>query len=191
MSEKERAALADASKLAREKQQKTDVNTKFQEVQRKWVSGHTASPPRSPIHMTDLDEIYRTSIPSGSTTVRSLTSKFGNAKDNRANEDDEELRSLVSEQRKEIENLKAQVVSKEKRIAQLEAALKAASLDLNGAAVNGSGGGGASSETEMTTTRRTANGVTTTTVTELITTSLREKKDSTSSSASASGMESS
>ena len=141
MSEKERAALADASKLAREKQQKTDVNTKFQEVQRKWVSGHSASPPRSPIHMTDLDEIYRTSIPSGSTTVRSLTSKFGNAKDNRTNEEDEDLKGIVSEQRKEIENLKAQVASKEKRIAQLEAALKAASLSdsngANGAAVNG------------------------------------------------------
>ena len=121
------------TKLSQEKQKKTydNLGTKFQDVHRKWVSGGPTVPIKSPDTEPDLDLIYRSAIPSGSTPVKSLTDKFDRG-DNRTNEDDEVLRHVITEQKKEIENLRSQVVSKDKRITALEEMLRAYNINNGG-----------------------------------------------------------
>ncbi|TRY68766.1 hypothetical protein TCAL_11657 [Tigriopus californicus] len=126
----------DGAKLAHEKYQKTYQNTKFQEVQRKWISGHQpgSNPrPQSPLDV-DLDTIYKTNIPSGSTTVRSLTSRFGgnNMRDNKDIENEDDLRTMVEEQKSEIENLRAELSVKDRKIQHLEERLKLSQVNGNG-----------------------------------------------------------
>ncbi len=73
--------------------------TKFEQVQRKWVNNPGVSSRESKLI-----------LPSGSTPVKSLTGQFESKND----------RSLLEEQKKEIETLRAQVAIKEQRIRELE-----------------------------------------------------------------------
>merc|ERR1712226_77723 len=105
--------------LASEKDLKTcaNIDTKFQQVQKKWSGGSLKSPDRD----LELDQLYKVSAQSGSSSVRSLTSRF-DYKDNReAEEKESELKRVVNEQQKQISNLRAQVEGKDLRIAALEA----------------------------------------------------------------------
>merc|ERR1712037_599894 len=106
-------------RLASEKDLKTcaNIDTKFQQVHKKWSGGSLKSPDRD----LELDQLYKVTAQSGSSSVRSLTSRF-DYKDNReAEEKESELKRVVNEQQKQISNLRAQVEGKDLRIAALEA----------------------------------------------------------------------
>jgi len=90
-----------------EKDLKTSANmdTKFQQVQKKWSGGSLKSPDLD----LDLEQLYKREAQSGSSSVRSLSSRF-DYKDNRETDHSEtELRRLVKDQQKQISNLRAQV----------------------------------------------------------------------------------
>jgi len=103
---------------ASEKDLKTSANmdTKFQQVQKKWSGGSLKTPELD----LDLEQIYKSTIQSGSSSVRSLSSRF-DYKDNRETEQNEiDLKRMVNDQQKQISNLRAQVESKESKIHHLE-----------------------------------------------------------------------
>jgi len=105
--------------LASEKDLKTcaNIDTKFQQVHKKWSGGSLKSPDRD----LELDQLYKVTAQSGSSSVRSLTSRF-DYKDNReAEESETELKRVVNDQQKQLSNLRAQVEGKDLRIAALEA----------------------------------------------------------------------
>merc|ERR1719154_701886 len=109
---------------ATEKDIKTNINlgTKFQQVQKKWSDGSLGSPCLE--LDLDLDLIYKNTIPSGSSSVRSLTSRF-DYRDNKETEETEvELKRVVNDQFKQISNLRSQVESKERKIYDLENTIK-------------------------------------------------------------------
>ena len=83
---------------ATEKQLKTNLNlgTKFQEVQKKWSGGSLGQ--RTPDIELDLDNLYRTAAQSGSSSVRSLTSRFDYRDNKEAEEAAEALKRTVNEQ---------------------------------------------------------------------------------------------
>jgi predicted RNase H-like nuclease (RuvC/YqgF family) len=92
------------------------MGTKFQEVHKKWSGGSLGSPALD----QDIETLYKTSIQSGSSSVRSLSSRF-DYKDNREVEDTaDSLKRTVNDQAKQISNLRAQVESKDKKIQELE-----------------------------------------------------------------------
>eukprot|EP00090_Calanus_glacialis_P031332 TRINITY_DN5161_c0_g1_i1.p1 TRINITY_DN5161_c0_g1~~TRINITY_DN5161_c0_g1_i1.p1 ORF type:complete len:623 (-),score=166.62 TRINITY_DN5161_c0_g1_i1:111-1979(-) len=114
--------MNDMPDAASEKDIKTSLNlgTKFQQVQKKWSGGSLGSPCLE----LDLDQIYKNTIPSGSSSVRSLTSRF-DYKDNKETEETEiELKRVVNDQFKQISNLRSQVESKERKIYDLESTIK-------------------------------------------------------------------
>ena len=114
--------MNDVPDAASEKDIKTSLNlgTKFQQVQKKWSGGSLGSPCLE----LDLDQIYKNTIPSGSSSVRSLTSRF-DYKDNKETEETEiELKRVVNDQFKQISNLRSQVESKERKIYELESTIK-------------------------------------------------------------------
>jgi len=119
--------LLESTGTASEKDIKTSLNleTKFQHVQKKWSGGSLGSP-RLDLDL-DLDQIYKSSIPSGASSVRSLTSRFDykDGKDNKESEEAEvELKRVVNNQFKQISNLRTQVESKERKIMELESTIK-------------------------------------------------------------------
>ncbi len=108
--------------MAEKKKTNVDnLGSKFQDVQRKWIAVDQRSPePASQDHNDSRPKRF----PSGSTPVKSLTEKFdGTNGDNSVNESDI-LRSLVNEQRREIEGLRSQLAVKDERIRQLELRMK-------------------------------------------------------------------
>lgn len=110
--------LTDGGHTATEKELKTSLNmgTKFQEVQKKWSGGSLGSPALD----QDIETLYKTSIQSGSSSVRSLSSRF-DYRDNRETEETTDtLKRTVNDQAKQISNLRAQVESKDKKIQELE-----------------------------------------------------------------------
>ena len=109
------------------KQLKTTQNlgTKFQDVQRKWIDA--VSPKSDQPESIGSDPESMTFITSGSETVRSLTTRFdGGASSPTADNKsltalgEDEMRQTVVDQRREIENMRMQLVNKERRIFQLE-----------------------------------------------------------------------
>ena len=128
------------AKLAQEKREKTNRNlgTKFQEVQRKW--GGLVSPPPSGI-LSDNDDFeneYTTDYKpprspkfiTGSSTVKCLTNRFdGTNKELDSIEGlslettADILKQAVGEQKREIDTLRAQLVTKDAKIRQLEETL--------------------------------------------------------------------
>ena len=139
-------------KLAHEKREKTNRNlgTKFQEVQRKW--GGLISPPPSGL-LSDNDESenelgneYRPprspKFITGSSTVRCLTNRFdGTNKELDSLEGlslestADILKQAVGEQKREIDTLKAQLVTKESKIRQLEETLNRLTGSTNGSTI--------------------------------------------------------
>lgn len=107
---------------SKSKSRTDDGGSKFNDVHRKWVSNHQSEPNTNNKAIDQTD--FKTFI-SGSTPVKKLTGKF-DPKD--ATDEDEELKLVVTEQRVEIEKLKTEVQSKERRIAELEATIKAMNL---------------------------------------------------------------
>ena len=98
---------------ASEKDIKTNLNlgTKFQQTQKKF-SGESSN--SSDIDI-DLDNIYKSTIQSGSNSVKVLSSKF-DYRDNKEVENTEaELKRVVNEQKKQICNLKDQVEKERER----------------------------------------------------------------------------
>ena len=140
------------AKLAQEKREKTNRNlgTKFQEVQRKW--GGLISPPPSGL-LSDNDESenelgneYRPprspKFITGSSTVRCLTNRFdGTNKELDSLEGlslestADILKQAVGEQKREIDTLKAQLVTKESKIRQLEETLNRLTGSTNGSTI--------------------------------------------------------
>jgi len=105
-----------------EKDLKTSQNmdTKFQQVHKKWSGGSLKTPELD----LDIEQMYKAAVPSGSSSVKSLSSRF-DYKDNRDTEHSEaELKRMLNDQQKQISNLRAQVESKELRIYQLETQIK-------------------------------------------------------------------
>merc|ERR1712062_530954 len=95
-------------------------DTKFQQMQKKWSGGSLKSPDRD----LELDQLYKATAQSGSSSVRSLTSRF-DYKDNKETEETEiELKRVVNDQFKQISNLRSQVESKERKIYELENTIK-------------------------------------------------------------------
>ena len=80
-------------------------------------------PPMGESDSSDLDLDVRNPMPLGHTSVKSLSSKF-NGKSNGNHENG----SIVEEQKRMIENLRAQVNSKDRRIQQLEDQIRLLSL---------------------------------------------------------------
>ena len=128
------------AKLAQEKREKTNRNlgTKFQEVQRKW--GGLVSPPPSGIILDngDFENEYGTDYKppkspkfiTGSSTVKCLTNRFdGTNKELDSIEGlslettADILKQAVGEQKREIDTLRAQLVTKDAKIRQLEETL--------------------------------------------------------------------
>ena len=128
-------------KLAQEKREKTNRNlgTKFQEVQRKW-GGLVSPPPPSGI-FSDNEEFENENgfdykppkspkFITGSSTVKCLTNRFdGTNKELDSLEGlslettADILKHAVGEQKREIDTLRAQLVSKDVKIRQLEETL--------------------------------------------------------------------
>jgi len=108
----------DVSKL-NSKDLKTSMNleTKFQSVQKKWVEGNPKK------NVSDSFEIYKTSLISGSNSVKSLTSRF-DGKNEVEGENDESLKEMYTAQQKQLYNLKTQVVLRDQRINALEEQVK-------------------------------------------------------------------
>ena len=126
--------------MAQEKREKTNRNlgTKFQEVQRKW--GGLVSPPPSGI-LSDNEEYendfgieYKPpkspKFITGSSTVKSLTNRFdGTNKELDSLEGlslettADILKHAIGEQKREIDTLRAQLVTKDSKIRQLEESL--------------------------------------------------------------------
>merc|ERR1712090_115581 len=95
-------------------------DTKFQQVQKKWSGGSLKTPELD----LDIEQMYKAAVPSGSSSVKSLSSRF-DYKDNRDTERSEaDLKRMLNDQQKQISNLRAQVESKEMRIYQLETQIK-------------------------------------------------------------------
>lgn len=129
------------AKLAQEKREKTNRNlgTKFQEVQRKW-GGLVSPPPPSGI-LSDNEEFeneygldYKPpkspKFITGSSTVKCLTNRFDGTNKELDSLDGlslettaDILKQAVGEQKRELDNLRAQLVSKDVRIRQLEETL--------------------------------------------------------------------
>ena len=128
------------AKLAQEKREKTNRNlgTKFQEVQRKW--GGLVSPPPSGIlsdyegYENDFGMDYKPpkspKFITGSNTVKCLTNRFdGTNKELESLEGlslettADILKQAVGEQKREIDTLRAQLVTKDAKIRQLEETL--------------------------------------------------------------------
>ena len=129
------------AKLAQEKREKTNRNlgTKFQEVQRKW-GGLVSPPPPSGI-FSDNDEFendyggdYKPpkspKFITGSSTVKCLTNRFDGTNKELDSLDGlslettaDILKQAVGEQKREIDTLRAQLVSKDVKIRQLEETL--------------------------------------------------------------------
>jgi len=94
-----------------------NIETKFQAVQKKWVEGGKKK------NVADSFEIYKTSLISGSNSVKSLTSRFDVGKEEE--EDDEEsLKQVCTAQQKQLYNLKTQVELRDYRINVLEEQVK-------------------------------------------------------------------
>ena len=111
-----------------------NLGTKFHQVQQKF-SGETSY---SPDIDKDLDNIYKSTVQSGSNSVKTLTSKFDYRDNKEVEETEADLKSVVKEQKKLICNLKDQVEVKDRRIKELEVKVKllltnnpAASFDIS------------------------------------------------------------
>ena len=145
------------AKLAQEKREKTNRNlgTKFQEVQRKW--GGLISPPPSGL-LSDNDESenelgneYRPprspKFITGSSTVRCLTNRFdGTNKELDSLEGlslettADILKQAVGDQKREIDTLKTQLITKEAKIRQLEETLSRITGSTNSSSIIMGGG---------------------------------------------------
>jgi len=109
----------DSSKLtSKDLKTSKNIETKFQAVQKKWVQGATKKK-----NVADSFEIYRTSLISGSNSVKSLTSRFDGAKEEEEN-DEETLKQVCTAQQKQLYNLKTQVELRDYRINVLEEQVK-------------------------------------------------------------------
>merc|ERR1712228_776387 len=76
---------------------------------------------------TASEKDIKSSLPSGASSVRSLTSRFDykDGKDNKESEEAEvELKRVVNNQFKQISNLRTQVECKERKIMELESTIK-------------------------------------------------------------------
>lgn len=137
---------ASASKTHKDKSEKTSRNmgTKFQEVQRKW-GGLVSPPPGMLVSETEESdsEFYHRSAPkspkfiTGCNTVKSLSGRFGSltaesissgreldSLDSLTLENAAEvLKTAVTDQRREIDTLRAEMATKDAKIRQLEETL--------------------------------------------------------------------
>jgi len=120
------------------KEMKTSKNneTKFQSVQKKWTDGNSKK------NVSDSFEIYKTSLISGSNSVKSLTSRFDVRKEGGGEGEEECLKEMYTEQQKQLYNLKTQVVLRDQRINVLEEQVKILSTSRHTTPLNTPGGGG-------------------------------------------------
>jgi len=120
---------------------KNSLGSKFQDVQRKWMSPQPPS-----IGDSDLESELRnlssgpSSLPLGHSSVKSLSHKFqqngngnGHSPQNGQNgsQNGHDAQQVIEEQRLLIEKLKAQVTFKDRRIQQLEDHIKLYSIPMN------------------------------------------------------------
>lgn len=112
---------------------KDDLGSKFQDVQRKWMLS-PASMGESDSSDLDLDLKNhlsgQNSLPLGHTSVKSLSNKFKQDDGQNGSQNGQEITQMFEEQQRTIENLEAQVTSKDRKIQQLEDQIKQLSLPL-------------------------------------------------------------
>ena len=130
--EKEYAKLNAEKQQQQHKRTYDNLGSKFQDVQKKWFAVDQCSPEPPPAMEATTTSTGKSNnnrrIPSGSTPVKSLTERFDSGGDTHhhalQHNESEILRSVVNEQRREIETLRGQLAAKDERIRQLEMRMK-------------------------------------------------------------------